>query len=231
MTVNATKNGYDRRFIRFYVMSIDKFIRFIQDRTNQELPGRGAHLRMAPSPLDGVRNYRLSPEGEAYSSSVMVLLFPDENRDLNIVFTHRTESIVHGGQISFPGGQNDPGETPEETALRETEEEIGIRQDHVHVAGTLSSLYLHRSNNLITPVIGFHECKPELNINPVEVQEAFTVPLNTFLEDDKLVKEPWTLNEKTYEVPYWDIHKVPLWGATAMILNELLDLYKEFREL
>jgi 8-oxo-dGTP pyrophosphatase MutT (NUDIX family) len=231
MTVNATMNGYDRRFIRSDVMTIDEFTRFIRNRTKQELPGREAHLRMAPSPIDGVRNYRLSPEGEAYSSSVMVLLFPDDNRDLNIVFTHRTETIVHGCQISFPGGQNDPGETPVETALRETEEEIGVSRDHLQVAGTLSALYLHRSNNLITPVIGFHEGKPELNINPVEVQEAFTVPLNAFLEDEKLVKEPWTLNDKTYEVPYWDVHKVPLWGATAMILNELLDLYKEFREL
>jgi len=210
-------------------MPIDEFIRFIHDRTRQELPGREAHLRMAPSPLDGIRNYRLSPEGKAYSSSVMMLLFPDDSRDLNIVFTHRTESIVHGGQISFPGGQNDPGETPEETALRETEEEIGVSQDNVHIAGTLSSLYLHRSNNMITPVIGFHDSTPKLNINPVEVQEAFTVPLITFLKDDKLVKKPWTLHDKTYEVPYWDVHKVPLWGATAMILNELLDLYKEFR--
>jgi 8-oxo-dGTP pyrophosphatase MutT (NUDIX family) len=183
---------------------------------------------MAPSPIDGIRNYRMSPEGNVTDSSVMILLFPGAMDTITVVFTHRTEYITHGGQISFPGGRSDPDETSVNTALREMEEEIGVSQSSVTVAGRLSQLYLHRSNNLITPVIGFHEEKPVFVINPIEVQEVFTEPLNTFLNEDKLIREPWPLRDKTYEVPYWNIHKVPLWGATAMMLSELLVLYREF---
>lgn len=209
-------------------MTIDKFFNYIQKRLQQELPGKEAHLRMAPSPLDGIRNYRMSPEENATNSSVMILLFPGKTGNIKLVFTHRTESISHGGQISFPGGQSDPEESTVDTALREMEEEIGITRSSVTVTGNLSQLYLHRSNNLITPVVGFHANKPEFTVNPVEVQEVFTESLDTFLRDDKLVRESWPLLDKTYVVPYWKVHDVPLWGATAMMLSELMVLYREF---
>ncbi len=201
----------------------------MEKRTRGDLPGLEAQLRMAPDPVDGIRNIPLEPEGKSRNSSVLALIHPGENGDIRIVLTHRTETIVHGGQLSFPGGASENNETPEETALREAEEEIGIKPSKVRIAGTLSDLYLYRSNNLITPVVGFQEHKPKMVINPIEVQEAFTVSLDSLLKGENLDKQPWTLNDKTYQVPYWDIHKVPLWGATAMMMSELLVLYREFR--
>lgn len=201
----------------------------MEKRTRGDLPGLEAQLRMAPDPVDGIRNIPLEPEGKSRNSSVLALIHPGENGDIRIVLTHRTETIVHGGQLSFPGGASENNETPEETALREAEEEIGIKPSKVRIAGTLSDLYLYRSNNLITPVVGFQEHKPKMVINPIEVQEAFTVSLDSLLKGENLAKQPWTLNDKTYQVPYWDIHKVPLWGATAMMMSELLVLYREFR--
>jgi 8-oxo-dGTP pyrophosphatase MutT (NUDIX family) len=211
-------------------MSLQKFYLYMEERTRGDLPGLEAQLRMAPNPVDGVRNIPLEPKGESRNSSVLALIHPGETGDIRIVLTHRTETIVHGGQLSFPGGASENNETPEETALREAKEEIGIKPSLVTIAGTLSDLYLYRSNNLITPVIGFQDHQPKMVINPIEVQEAFTVSLDTLSKGDYLVKKPWTLNGKTYQVPYWDIHKVPLWGATAMMMSELLELYREFRD-
>jgi 8-oxo-dGTP pyrophosphatase MutT (NUDIX family) len=209
--------------------SLQKLYQFLEERTRDDLPGLEAQLRMAPDPVDGVRNIPLEPEGSSRNSSVLALIHPGERGDIRIVLTHRTETIVHGGQLSFPGGASEENETPEETALREAEEEIGIKPSFITIAGTLSDLYVYRSNNLITPVIGFQDHKPTLIINPAEVQEAFTVSLDTLLQGDKLAKKSWTLNGKTYQVPYWDIHRVPLWGATAMMMSELIELYREFR--
>jgi 8-oxo-dGTP pyrophosphatase MutT (NUDIX family) len=211
------------------MMLLQKFYLFMEERTRGDLPGREAQLRMAPDPVDGIRNIPLEPEGESRNSSVLALIHPGESGDIRIVLTHRTETIVHGGQLSFPGGASEDNETPEETALREAEEEIGIKPSEINLAGSLSNLYLYRSNNLIKPVLGFQSHKPEMKINPAEVQEAFTVSLNTLLQEDNLRTKSWTLNDKTYQVPYWDIHKVPLWGATAMIMSELLVLYREFK--
>jgi len=185
-------------------------------------------MRMAPSPRDGSRSYRLSPEDKANESSVMILLFTGQENHIKTVLTLRTDSITHGGQISFPGGVSEPGEHAVETALREMEEEIGISHQLVSVAGKISRLYLQPSNNMITPVIGFHKNQPKMSVNPAEVREAFTVSLDNLLSEEYLVREPWELRDKTYEVPFWNVHKVPLWGATAMMMSELLELYREF---
>lgn len=211
-------------------MSNHKFFSFLKNRLRDPLPGLDAQLRMAPSPLDGTRNYRLSPEEKANESSVMILLFTEGNEEIKTVLTLRTDSISHGGQISFPGGLSEPGEHPVQTALREMEEEVGVNRQLVSVAGNISRLYLHHSNNMITPVIGFHDKEPQLSVNPSEVREAFTVSLDTLMSEESLERQPWELREKTYEVPFWNIHEVPLWGATAMMMSELLELYREFFE-
>lgn len=212
-------------------MSVHKFFSFLKERVHTSLPGLDAQLRMAPSPLDGTRNYRFTPDEKANVSSVMILLFTDGNEKIKTILTLRTNSITHGGQISFPGGLAEPGEDAVETALREMEEEIGVSRQLVSVAGNISRLYLQHSNHMITPVIGFHELEPDLSVNPSEVREAFAVSLDMLVGEEHLKTEPWELRDKTYQVPFWNIHKVPLWGATAMMMSELLELYREFLEM
>ena len=197
------------------------------------LPGLQAQMKMAPAPLDGkISNKKIYKTGiDTSDSGVILLLYPSENHSLEIVLTLRTNSIAHGGQISLPGGLAEAGETPEETALREMNEEIGVPEKNVRVVGNLTKLYLDRSDNLITPVVGTLQQKPEFRINPYEVEEVFSVNLRQLTEQNNLVREPWTLRDQTYEVPYWNIHrKVPLWGATAMILSEFLELYREYTQ-
>jgi 8-oxo-dGTP pyrophosphatase MutT (NUDIX family) len=209
-------------------MSLHPFYHFLKDRLTGSLPGRDAQLKMAPSPSDGRHFPYNNPTENAFNSSVLIPVVYDKFEELHIILTVRTDSIAHGGQISFPGGRADMNESIIHTALRETEEEIGITQEKITVAGSLSRLYLDRSNNLITPVIGFIPELPKLKPNPAEVSEAFTVSVKTLLEESNIIREQWKLRDREFEVPYWNIHKVPLWGATAMMMSEFLELYKEF---
>jgi len=210
-------------------MKIHPFYHFLKERSKSSLPGSRAHMKMAPVPLNS--DYKI-PQNElnsAHPSGVMALLFPDEKQQLNVVLTLRTNSIRHAGQISFPGGRSESGEELIETALRETEEEVGITSEKIHIACSLSSFTLHKSEHQITPFVGFLLERPKLNPNPDEVQEAFNCDLNVLMEDHCLKKKKWSLLDQDFEVPYWDIHDVPLWGATAMMLSELLELYQEFQ--
>lgn len=207
------------------------FIIFLESRLKINLPGKEAQLKMAPEPTSGGRPRQIKAPEDASRSSVLVLLFPDDEQNLELVLTLRSSDIDHGGQISFPGGRAEPGETIIETALREAEEEIGILPDTVSVIGELSELYVEHSNNRVHPVVGFVESEPEFKLFPAEVAEVFTIKLEALLLKNNLTVEDWNLRKYTYRVPYWDVHQVPLWGATAMMLNELLELYKEFKKI
>lgn len=205
-------------------------VKFLKQRLAKSLPGRPSQLKMAPAPKNDGERRKMTPSEQAHHSSVLVLLFPNKQEELELVLTLRSGDIDHGGQISFPGGRAEPGESPKETALREAHEEIGISPESVTTIGQLSELYVSHSENRVTPVVGYMNQRPTFSLNPAEVEEVFAVELNSLAHKENLVVEDWDLGKHTYEVPYWDIHRVPLWGATAMMLNELLELRREFTE-
>jgi len=207
-----------------------QFHHFLKNRIKKPLPGREAQLKMSPEPLDPDFVLPIEKTESAHPSSVLIPLFPDDNNLLNVILTLRTNSIRHAGQISFPGGRKDNGETLLQTALRETNEEIGINPLQLTIAGSITPLYLHRTDNQITPFVGFMDKKPVLTPNPAEVQETIITPLKILLQGERYKRKEWNLKTATFDVPYWDIHETPLWGATAMIMSELLELYREFEE-
>lgn len=209
-------------------MSSD-FFDFLKERLQQSLPGKNAHNRMLPEPADNSPELpQKSIDSSGHPSGVLVPLYPGDSGELHVILTLRTNSIRHAGQISFPGGRSDSGETIVETALRETHEEIGIPSSKIEVQGTLSPFYLHRTDNRITPVVGALNDKPDMQRNEDEVAEIITVRLDDLLTQSYLKREKWELSNATYWVPYWDFHRVPLWGATAMMMSELLEIYSEF---
>lgn len=213
----------------FYVISHD-FISFLENRLEKNLPGRTSQVRMAPEPVGEAPGRKLDPPDHASDSAVLVLLFPNSERELELLLTLRSRNIDHGGQISFPGGRAEKGESAQETALREAHEEVGLSGEGVRIAGTLSQLYMGHSNSLITPVVAYLPERPPMRLNPAEVDEIFAVELESLATKQNLEIEQWNLSEHTYRVPYWNVHRVPLWGATAMMISELLDLYREWRE-
>lgn len=204
------------------------FIDFLKQRLNRDLPGRDAQFKMAPKPVSEGPSRKMNPPGTYSDSSVLIVLFPNSEGDLELVLTLRSKNIDHGGQLSFPGGRSDDGETVVDTALREAEEEVGIPPENVEILGSLSTLYVDHSRNQVTPIVGYLQHQPNLILNPAEVEEAFTVELDSLVNKKNLTVEQWDLRDHTYHVPYWDVHRVPLWGATAMMLSEFLEIYREF---
>ncbi|MEO1021316.1 MAG: CoA pyrophosphatase [Bacteroidota bacterium] len=205
------------------------FHRYLKQKLADPLPGAEAQFKMAPRPkhpASPTRSY--TPTNSNYRNSSVLVPILDAGEELEIVFTLRTSNIKHGGQISFPGGGKEGNETIDETALREAREETGIQPEDVRIAGHLSDLFVNHSDNMVTPVVGFLNTQPTFVPNPNEVDEIFTIPISQLLDEEHQVLEEWDLRDTVYEVPFWNIHRVPLWGATAMMLAELMQLYEGY---
>lgn len=196
---------------------------------NQPLPGKEAQMAMAPVPV-GVDAYQIPPADEnTRKGAVLILLHPvSPDGDLSLTLTLRSSKLPsHSGQLSLPGGRLDAGETPIQAALRETHEEIGVPQEVCEVAGALTPLHVPHTRNLIHPIVATSDHQPKLHINPAEVAEAFHVRLDQLMGPAHVKKEIWELRGASWQVPYWDVHRVPLWGATAMILSEFCAVWRQ----
>jgi 8-oxo-dGTP pyrophosphatase MutT (NUDIX family) len=212
------------------------FVKFLIHRlANAEqmpLPGYAGQKRMAPFQQE---IYEPPPDTDTYRhNAVLALLVQRETTDgaddIEFLFTLRSSDLKnHSGQISFPGGRSEGAETPVETALRETWEEVGIEPERITILGGITPLYVPISRSMIHPIVGFHRGEPTLRLNPGEVAEAFFVPLAELQKPESISERPWTLLGHDVMVPYWNVHpEVLLWGATAMIVAEILTLYEEF---
>lgn len=176
---------------------------------------------------------RLSPPPDnAKKSAVLVPLIVGEDNSLHVVLTVRSDALRnHKGQISFPGGRLDDGESAVEGALREAHEEIGLESQFLDVAGILSSLYIPPSNSAVTPVVAMLRGQPAWNINTGEVQEVLVQPIDNLLNEESIRIRTDVMPHLPVPVPTWEInHSIPLWGATAMMLNEFITLYNEYQQ-
>ena len=114
-----------------------------------------------------------------------------------------------------------------ETALRETREEIGLESDTVTFLGTLTDLYIPPSNNLVHPCVGWLGDVALLQANPIEVERILCVPLRFLLNTENQHREEWNLQGRVLDVPFYPVNGAKIWGATAMILGELLAVVEE----
>ena len=142
---------------------------------------------------------------------------------LELLFTVRSAALSnHAGQISFPGGRSDPGETPTQTARRETLEEVGLRVQEDALLGELSELP-SPARYVVTPIVGVVDWPQPLTLNPAEVEEAFTVPLGALrtLEPRTEVRYLEGMERTLYYYPW---QERMIWGMTGNILKNLLDV-------
>lgn len=206
------------------------FIEFLKN--NNKLFGLNSQIKLAPK-KNGTPFRVFSPNGkQTRKSSVMILLKPVNIDDFNILFTLRSRGLKsHSGQISFPGGQIEENETPLNAALRETFEEIGIPHEEIEVISHLSELYVPPSNSLIYPFVGVTNFD-DWKINKSEVEEIIEVPFSFLIQTNNIIWQKRQFLGETIEIPCWDLNKSEvLWGATAMILSELIDLYHYFENI
>jgi 8-oxo-dGTP pyrophosphatase MutT (NUDIX family) len=169
---------------------------------------------------------RMIPENESYRlGAVLVLLYLREN-NIHLLLTKRRPDLhSHAGQISFPGGRHEASETLLATALRETEEEVGIIQTAVQSLGQLTSIYIPPSGFLVHPFVGWYQNggEPEFTPSEAEVAQIIEVPLTTLLDPATAVVEPWDFKGHEVLVPYFSIQGHKVWGATAVMLSEFLE--------
>jgi len=186
-------------------------------------PGLSAQMKMIPVPRSG---HKLWDEAldSCIPAGVLILFYPRENR-LHLVLTRRTERMDHHqAQISYPGGRCEPGESLEQTALRETEEELGVSPEDVHILGELTPLYIPPSNYCIYPFVGITDSRPEFVPSEKEVAEVIEVPLDHLLDTRNIKEEIWVIRGESIRVPFYSYSGHKIWGATAMVLAELLEM-------
>ncbi len=170
----------------------------------------------------------INPEWQIRPAAVLVPLYQDA-AEWHVLFTERTHKVEHHkGQVSFPGGRADPGDADRvATALREADEEVGLKPEHVTVLGQLDEL-LTTSQYRVTPVVGVFPWPYPFVLSALEVDEAFGVPLR-WLADPAHVEVEQRHSPATgmpVEVYYFRCPGHTIWGATARIVVNLLEVVK-----
>lgn len=166
-----------------------------------------------------------NPPGNTGKAGVLILIFPRKG-ELSTLLIKRTEYPgPHSGQISLPGGKTEETDKSQIiTAIRETGEETGIDTRKITVLGTLTPLYIPVSNLEVLPVVGYTDSQPEFRIDSKEVEYLIHIPLQ-HLGENKLKKEKkLEINGSTIIAPGYEINNEFVWGATAMILSEFIDV-------
>jgi len=207
-----------------------QFTEWLSVRLKNPLPGLDAHLEMAPRfRILQIKDY-MNIEN-AKKSGVLILLFPDEGRIKTVVIIRPKYAGVHSGQVAFPGGKFEEEDvTMIDTAVREAHEEIGILPEELKIIGELSQLYIPPSNFLVLPVIAYTEIKPVYHPDKKEVAGIEELFLDDLFHPAALSEKEIVINEfmKT-RVPCFSVNGVEIWGATAMIINELKVICREYK--
>jgi len=202
-----------------------KYTNILIDAFREPLPGFEAQRMMSPS----VRftGHHQFDSTQARNSSVFILLFMKEG-SWHIPFIQRpVYDGAHSGQISLPGGKSEEGDLSLlDTAFRETEEEVGIKRQDVHFVGTLTSLYIPNSNFMVFPQVGLIHSAPKFELNTREVETLIEAPLSQLLHPDSVKHFSRKINHYQVDAPFFCIDKHEIWGATAMILSEFLQIVR-----
>ena len=198
-------------------------INFYKKLFDQPLPGEAAQIKMSPS--SRFTGLNRPDRAMARSSSVLILLFEKEQK-IHFPLIRRTAYPgLHSGQISLPGGKTEPCDASlRETALRETNEELGIDTKQIEIIGTLSQLYIPVSNFNVQPFIGWWHQPEPYSPDHREVDHIIEMPLQQLMGQDGSQTFSQIINNTEVISPFYHYADNIIWGATAMILSELKEL-------
>jgi 8-oxo-dGTP pyrophosphatase MutT (NUDIX family) len=167
-------------------------------------------------------------DGPARDGRPSAVLAPLYERDglAHVVLTRRTWGLrTHQGEVSFPGGRIEPGETPLDAARREAEEEIALDPDTIEIVGELDHLATVSSGSFIVPLVGVLPGCPETRPNPIEVDAVLHVALAELLDPAWFREEIWTFpGGRVQPITFFELVGDTVWGATAALLRQLLGI-------
>jgi len=190
----------------------------------RELPGAAAQRLFAPELAYG--RHAGPPAFDARPAAVLVLVYRHAE-EWFVPTTVRTASMKdHAGQIALPGGSVDAGESPVQTALREFEEELGASRADIEVLGPLTPLYVFNSNFYVHPFLGLSASRPNFRPNLAEVAELIEVPVRALLAAENHSSHKIARRGVSFRAPHLQIGRHQVWGATSMILAEVMALLR-----
>lgn len=210
-------------------MTFSEYYKRIESLLTGELPGKTAQYKMAPLTRELPE---IPTKQKKKYAGVLILLYPSGNEYYTILIRRTLYNGVHSGQVSLPGGKYEPHDSDLIfTAVRETEEETGVSSKKIEVIGKLTPLYIPVSNYCVQPVVGVLKSKPSFERNYKEVEEIFSVKLKTLMDPKCLIKENSIYeNERYIQAPYFHYNNLKIWGATAMILSEFIELHGDIKK-
>ena len=209
-------------------MDFQRFITQLKITINKDLPGEESHQKMRVIYDQSIE----LPFSKINSTqaAVLILLYLADN-EIYFFLTKRTDELKHHkGQISLPGGTQEGNEKLIDTALRETQEEIGINKTSISIIGTITPLFVPVTGFMIYPFIGYSLNKLDPKLDPIEVEAIFSVNISDLLNKENRTIEQRNIRGYDVQVPYFKLNDYKVWGATSMILSEFRDLIKSINE-
>jgi len=186
-------------------------------------------LRNTPELLGRLQRFanaleQTPPPVGSRASAVLVPIF-DGPCGPEVVLTRRSQVLTsHKGEVSFPGGRVDAGETFIQAAIREAYEEINLEPSHVQVIGEMNALSTYVSNSHIVPVLAYLETPPSMTAVNAEVDRVFSVALTELVRDDTYVEEHWGTPPNQHQIHFFHLDDETVWGATGKMLHQLINI-------
>lgn len=200
----------------------------LKERMKEALPGEDAQMRMAPDFRKPLSFYTEEIK-KAKKAAVMILLFRDHEERIATLLIKRHQSGIHASQIALPGGRVEPDDKDIfETAVRETEEEVSAKREHIELLGSLSPLYIPPSRFYLTPVVGWYHGSLNFVMAESEITNLYIVPVSLFHDEHLRYKDRFlTHTGMSTMAPAYRIGDESMWGATAMIFSEFSELCRD----
>lgn len=200
--------------------SFASFSSTLCQKLKDPLPGEAAHQIMQSSSR---LRFTVKPNERTRKSAVLILFYPYQDEIYFPLILRPAYDGVHSGQVAFPGGRYE--KTDEDlvrTALREAQEEIGLRLTDVKIQGILTELFIPASNFYVLPVVATIPYKPDFYPDPREVEDIFLVKLKEISDVSIVGTSNLVVRGVEVTAPHYDINGYKIWGATAMMISELL---------
>ena len=210
-------------------MDFQEFLQFVPKLIDAKLPAFEAHIKMAP--LDRLESLKKIDFGanNPRIAAVLMLFYPKNDTTHLVLIVRNSYAGVHSAQIAFPGGKYEHDDDDfAYTALRETQEEVGIHTDKIEILKPFTELYIPPSNFMVHPFLGISKEELVFVPEPSEVAEIIELPLSIFLSDAIVVDTNLSTSyADNISIPAFKIENHIVWGATAMMLSELKEVLKE----
>lgn len=209
-------------------MEFHHFLKYIPKIAKETLPAASAHIKMVPlerlNALKALNPIDLIPK----KAAVMMLFYPKNKETHLVLIVRNSYPGVHSSQIAFPGGKVEIEDASlAHTALRETEEEIGVDRNKIEIIKSFTDVYIPPSNFLVSPYLGICQSTLEFELQPDEVAGIVELSLKDFLNDKNVVmRKLSTSYANEIDVPAFLVREHIVWGATAMMMSELKETIK-----